>query len=105
YGFARASNTDRAAFHRLLEDYVASRERLAGVVWLLDIRRDPSDEDLQMGERFAERATPVLAVITKADKLTRTHRTRRVREILEAANIPYEQAIVTSATSGEGIDD
>src|SRR5207249_2533811 len=45
YGYARASQTDRRAF-RLLITHVLDRTRLAGVLWLLDIRREPSDDEI-----------------------------------------------------------
>lgn len=105
YGFAKVSHGERAAFRQLLADYVNTRERLAGAVWLLDIRRDPSPEDLEMGKRFADRAVPILAAITKSDKVTRIHRRGRLRTILDAVGIPEDQAILTSAQTGEGIED
>jgi GTP-binding protein len=105
YGFARASHTERAAFGRLVRKYVETRPNLAGAVWLLDIRRDPSPEDLEMGQRFAEQSIPLLAALTKADKVPSGQRAARVREILRAVNLPGEQAVVTSTLSGEGIED
>jgi GTP-binding protein len=105
YGFASASHAERAAFGKLVDDYVGTRERLAGAVWLLDIRRHPSDEDLEMGRRFAQREVPVLAAITKADKLGRNQWRPRVHEILAAVNLPEDQSIVTSALSGVGVED
>src|SRR6267154_5409961 len=41
YGYSRASKSDRTAFRRLV-NHTLNRERLAGVVWLLDIRHEPS---------------------------------------------------------------
>ena len=37
YGFARASKSDRAGYQKLVSGYVRTRDRLAGIVWLLDI--------------------------------------------------------------------
>src|SRR5213079_598450 len=39
YGYSRASRADRAAFRGLIT-HVLNRALLAGVLWLLDIRRD-----------------------------------------------------------------
>jgi GTP-binding protein len=105
YGFAKASRADRAAFRRLLDRYVGTRERLAGAVWLLDIRREPSPEDLEMGTRFAERNVPVLAAITKSDKVAFGKRAGRIQAILDAVKLPRDQSILTSAVSGEGVTD
>ena len=105
YGFARASRADRTAFRNLVSTFVARREPLAGVVWLLDIRRDPSDDDLVMAERLAARGVPLLAAITKADKLPFGQRDARVRAIAAAVGLPLDQCVPTSATAGLGIDD
>jgi len=102
YGFARASQTDRRAF-RLLIRHVLDRARLAGVLWLLDIRRDPSDDDRAMQEIFAERETPVLAALTKSDVVARAARTRREAELRGTLELEDDQVIVTSARKNEGI--
>jgi len=104
YGYAKASHADRRAF-RLLITHVLDRARLAGVLWLLDIRREPSDEDRTMQQLFAERGTPVLAALTKSDAVARTARTRRAGELRGALELEEDQMIVTSAREKEGIDD
>jgi GTP-binding protein len=102
YGYARASKGERAAFRRLVAS-VLHRPRLAGVLWLLDIRRDPSDEDRDMHDQFAAAATRILAAITKSDKLPRGLTQRRERELGAALQLDEDQAIVTSARTGEGV--
>ncbi len=102
YGYAKASHTERRAF-RLLITHVLDRARLAGVVWLLDIRREPSDDDWTMQQLFAERGTPVLAALTKSDAVARTARTRRAGELRSALELEEDQMIMTSARRKEGI--
>jgi len=102
YGYARASKSDRQEFRGLIAQTVA-RERLAGVIWLLDVRRDPSEEDREMQDQFAARRTRVLAAVTKSDKVPRGQRVRRERELRESLALDADQAIVTSARTGEGI--
>src|SRR5437773_208499 len=104
YGYAKASHTDRRAF-RLLITHVLDRTRLAGVLWLLDIRREPSDDDRAMQELFAERETPVLAALTKGDTLARAARARREGELRSALELEADQMIVTSAREKEGIEE
>jgi GTP-binding protein len=104
YGYAKASHTDRRAF-RLLITHVLDRAKLAGVLWLLDIRREPSDEDRARQQLFAERETPVLAALTKGDTLARAMRARRAAELRTALELEEDQMIVTSAREKEGIDD
>ena len=102
YGYAKAGKTDRAAFGRILR-HVLDRERLAGVVWLLDVRRDPSDDDRAMQDRLAARGTRVLAAITKRDKLPGGQGLRREQAIRAALGLEPEQLVATSARTGEGV--
>jgi GTP-binding protein len=104
YGYSRASQSDRRAF-RLLISHAMGRPRLAGVLWLLDMRREPSADDRAMQELFAERETRVLAALTKSDKQSRTERPRRESELREALGLDEDQVIVTSAREGTGIED
>jgi len=103
YGFARAGKSDRAGYRKLIDGYLRTREALSGIVWLLDIRHDPSKEDRELQELLIESGRPVLAVFTKADKLTRSALSTRERELTQALEIRPEQIAVTSSRSGLGI--
>lgn len=105
YGWARASQGDRAAWRRLVEGYVATRPLLRGVLWLLDLRRDPTPDDAAMGTMLAARGLPVLAVLTKADQVPRPARRVRQREIALAIGLEEDACLLTSAKSGEGMED
>ena len=102
YGYARASKGELTAFRGLL-NHVVQRARLVGVVWLLDIRRDPSPEDQAMQDTFAGAGTRVLAALTKSDKLPRGQRLARAAVLRETLGMPTDQMIVTSARTGDGI--
>jgi GTP-binding protein len=102
YGYARASKQERAGFRRLLDGALA-RPRVAGVIWLLDVRREPSQEDRAMQEALAAPQTRVLAAVTKSDKLPRGQRLRRESELQAALGLAADQVILTSARTGEGI--
>lgn len=102
YGYSRAGKADRIAFRRLVR-HALGRVRLAGVVWLLDIRHEPSADDRTMQDLLAERETHALAALTKGDKLPRGERRRRAQELRAALGLPEDQVIVTSARTGEGI--
>ncbi len=104
YGYARAPRTVRQALSRLICAYFDAR-RPAGVAWLLDLRRDPSPEDLAMGALLAQRSLPVLLTLTKADKIPRGRRRQRTEAILQALGMSPAAAhvVLTSARTGEGI--
>ncbi len=104
YGYARAGKADRASFQRLVQ-YALRRAGLAGVVWLLDLRREPSPDDRAMQDLLADGGCRVLAALTKADKLPKSQRATRERELRATLGVPEDQVIVTSARTGEGVEE
>src|SRR5881397_2482327 len=104
YGYARAGKAQRAAFRGLVK-HALRRERLRGVVWLLDIRHALSVDDQAMQDALAEGETQVLAALTKGDKLSSGKRSTRERELREELGLPEDQVTVTSAKTGAGIAD
>ena len=105
YGYARVGRAERTGLGRLIRAYVTQRDALAGAVWLLDGRRDPSANDREIADLLDGRSLPVLVAITKADKLGRGRRKERTEAILAAVGVPEDQCVVTSARTGEGIAD
>lgn len=103
YGFARASKGQRAGYRKLLTGYLRTRAHLAGIVWLLDIRHQPSKEDREMQELLRESGRPVLAVFTKADKLTRSAAGARQHELARGLELDPEQTALISSRTGVGI--
>ena len=71
YGYAKVSKTERAKWGRMIEEYLTSRENLRAVVSLVDLRHDPSADDVQMYEFLKYYEIPVILVATKADKIPR----------------------------------
>jgi len=76
---------------------------LVGVIWLLDIRHDPSNDDLEIADLLTRRGVPVLVAVTKADKVSRSHRKRRLAAIADAVGVNLDQCVVTSAKTQEGV--
>jgi GTP-binding protein len=105
YGFARASRAARSGFRRLLDGYLRQRSTIAGVVWMLDIRREPSVEDREVQDLLAASGHPVLAVLTKTDKLGRAAARARADELAIQLGVPPDQLQPTSTVTGEGLAD
>lgn len=103
YGYAKRSQAARARFRKLLEGVVSRRPSLSGVVWLLDVRHTPSEEDLRIRELLARGERPVLAVLTKADKLSPSQRTRALQGRARELGMAEDELLLTSSQSGLGI--
>lgn len=102
YGFARVAKSERERFRQLLGQILV-RPRLSGVVWLLDLRHEPSALDQEMQDTFAAGHTRVLAAFTKADKLPRGQRLERARALSTSLRMEGDQTVTTSAETGEGM--
>lgn len=81
YGFAKVSKVEKEKWIKLIESYLTNNENLVGLLLLLDCRRDPNDDDLQLIDWMKVNDIPGLAVITKADKLNRDKLKRRLNQI------------------------
>jgi len=103
YGFAEVSRAMRESWGPLIEQYLASRTTLAGVLLLVDIRRGVQAEEHDFVPWLAERDTPVVVALTKADKLPKNKRMLEVGRARKALGLKRDPVAV-SAQSGEGLD-
>jgi GTP-binding protein len=105
YGYARANKGDRAGYRKLLEKLLRDRTTLTGVVWLLDVRHPPSREDADFQAMLGDTEVPVLAVLTKSDKLTRSGLTQAVSDRANELGLAPDQVQPVSSERGDGIAD
>ena len=105
YGYAKISKERKADWKPLIEGYLRGTPRLAGVVQLLDLRRDPSDDDAEMLDFLAELELPTVVVLTKADKLSSHAAQARADEIMKRLSLESDQTILFSAVTGQGRDE
>jgi GTP-binding protein len=106
YGYAAIDHKERDRWAELLGGYLATRASLAGVVMMVDIRRGVTDLDHRLTDFIAPTGRPVLALLTKADKLPYGQRIKAVAEVRKAlADIGALHAIPFSATQRIGIED
>ena len=81
YGYARVPRSMSREWGALVRRYLESRESLAGVVVLMDIRHPLTELDEILLEWCHAADLPVLAVLTKADKLARGRRAAMSSEV------------------------
>jgi GTP-binding protein len=105
YGYARVAHEQRDAWRPLIEGYLRHSERLQGVVQLLDIRREASDDDRLMLEFLGDLGVPTIVVVTKIDKLATRAATQRVAELSRSLGLTDDQVIAFSAVTGAGRDE
>jgi GTP-binding protein len=102
YGYARVSKEKKSEWRPLIESYLRRTTQLRGIVLLLDIRREPSEDDRAMLDFLAEVEVPTIVVLTKKDKLSKVAAKERMGAIASALALDAEQIIPFSAQTGEG---
>ena len=102
YGYARVSKEKKAEWRPMIESYLRRTSQLRGIVLLLDIRREPSDDDRAMLDFLAEVEVPTIVALTKTDKLSRAGALESAAKISRALALEPEQVIPFSAHTGEG---
>lgn len=105
YGYAKISKERQAEWRPLIEGFLRTSPMMRGVVQLLDIRRDPSDDDRQMLDMLADLEMPTLVCVTKIDKLSKGAVAARVKELASSLALDPEQIIPFSSVTGEGRDE
>src|SRR3954469_16030177 len=102
YGYARVSKEKKAEWRPLIEAYLKRTSQLRGIVLLLDIRREPSDDDRAMLDFLADVEVPTIVALTKTDKLSKAAAQARAAEISQVLALDADQVIPFSAVTGAG---
>jgi len=102
YGYARVSKEKKAAWRPMIESYLRRTTQLRGIVLLLDIRREPSDDDRAMLDFLAEVGVPTIVALTKTDKLSKAVALESAAKIARSLALEPEQVIPFSSVTGEG---
>jgi GTP-binding protein len=104
YGYAKAPPDIRKQWGPMIETYLAKRENLKAVVLILDIRRIPSDGDLDMLGWLERYGVPPIIVLTKCDKLSKNERSKQTTLIAKAIQRDTGIMLPFSALSKVGRD-
>jgi GTP-binding protein len=105
YGYARISKARKAEWRPLIEGYLSGSPRLRGVVQLLDVRHDPSDDDGVMLDFLADLGVPTIVAATKVDKLRPAAVAPRIEALAAVVGVEPAQVVPFSATTGRGRDE
>ena len=108
YGYAKVNDEEKAKWGKLIETYFQNSAGLKNVFVLVDIRHDPTENDMQMFKYLYFYNIPFTIIATKADKLSRSACFKRKKEIADYIGVGVDNIFVCSAqekTGGEAIYD
>lgn len=106
YGYAKASEEVKAKWGKMIENYLHTSKQLKAVFLLIDIRHDPSANDIMMYEWMVYQGFAPIIIATKLDKIKRSQIQKNVKAIREGLNVqPGTTIIPFSAETKQGRDE
>ncbi|MFH1672669.1 MAG: ribosome biogenesis GTP-binding protein YihA/YsxC [Pseudomonadota bacterium] len=102
YGYAKVPANIQKKWGPMVERYLKHRKPLRSVILILDIRRIPNKEDLQLLSWLHYYNIPAPIVLTKADKLTKNKQYQQTKKIASELALAPEELVVFSSKSGQG---
>lgn len=104
YGYAKVARGEKRRWAEMMEGYFKSSRNIRLVVQLVDMRREPTEDDYLMMDFLKESGIPFVVVATKSDKLNRTeYKERETALKTELAFYGDVEAIPFSAQNGDGL--
>ena len=106
YGYAKASKDVKEKFNKLCDQYFVSGRKFSLVLHLIDIRHDPSKDDVRMLEYMNQSGIPYFLVFTKCDKLSKAQIRRQLSEFSKILDFQEDsRCYAVSADKKIGLDD
>ena len=106
YGYAKAPKDVKEKFNKLCDQYFVSGRKFSLVLHLMDIRHNPSADDIKMLDFMNQSNIPYFVVFTKCDKLSRAQINRQIQQFSKVLDFHEDAHIyAVSADKKIGLDD
>lgn len=106
YGYAKVSETVKAKWGQMIENYLHNSRQLRLVFLLIDIRHEPSENDKHMYRWIVDQGFNPIIIATKMDKLKRSQVQKHLNQIKKALNVTEGTPLVPfSSLSKQGRDE
>jgi GTP-binding protein len=102
FGYAKVSQEMRKNWQAMVEGYLAGREQLKAAVLILDLRREPGEEERDLLDWLSDLRIPFLLAATKADKLGKNERQQALAVMVRGLGLTADRITLFSAGTGEG---
>ncbi|MDD3214341.1 MAG: ribosome biogenesis GTP-binding protein YihA/YsxC [Eubacteriales bacterium] len=102
FGFAKVDKAEKKRWGEMMEKYFQESTLLTHVLQLVDIRHEPTDDDVAMNQYLRQMGIPFTVVATKADKISRGARSKQLAPICRALLVQPWEIIPFSSATGVG---
>lgn len=106
YGYAKVSEKEKANWGKMVERYLHKSESLRAVFLLVDIRHEPSANDVNMYQWILANGYEPIIIATKLDKIKRSQIQKNIKIIKNGLNVvPGTKILPFSAQTKQGRDE
>lgn len=106
YGYAKVAKSEKERWSGLIDGYLSSERDIRLVFMLVDIRHAPTKDDIKMINYLIDTEMPFVLVLTKADKLKKNERIRRMEAFrTEIPCFDDMHVIPFSSVTFEGVEE
>ena len=102
YGFAKAPKQEKDKWSEMIEGYLKGSTHLKRVFQLVDLRHEPTQEDVMMVRYLRHSDIPFTVIATKADKLSKAQRGRNIPLICRTLEVQPWEVLIYSSKDGTG---
>lgn len=86
YGFSKMSKSQQAEVGRFIEEYLKKSKHISLVMFLIDIRHNPTANDKLMYDYIVNQGLPCIVIANKADKIAVTKVSAQVETLQNTLN-------------------
>ncbi|MDR1688835.1 MAG: ribosome biogenesis GTP-binding protein YihA/YsxC [Clostridiales bacterium] len=94
YGYAKASKSDVKSWGKMIEDYLKNRKELKGTVLLIDLRREPTPDDILMYNWLIHFNQKTIIACTKSDKLNVSETAKNLKLIKQTLQLSEKVPVI-----------
>jgi len=106
YGYAKVAQTVKEKWGKMIEKYLHTSKQLKAVFLLVDIRHEPSANDIHMYEWIVANGYYPIIIATKADKINRSQLQKHIKQVRVGLNVVKDTPIIPySAVTKQGRDE
>lgn len=95
YGYAKVSKTERERWGKMIETYLTTRDNLAAVIQLVDIRHEPSQDDVLMYDFLKHYDIPTIIIATKEDKIPKGKIQKHLKIIRQTLEVDQNDTLIS----------
>ena len=106
YGYAKIAKSEKDKWGKIMERYLEDREELCAIFLLVDIRHEPTNDDVMMYEWIKHFGYNCVVIATKSDKISRGQYQKHISIIRKKLQLDADEKVIPiSSLKKTGVED